>query len=176
MDINYIWEKYYPHIIALLASLGLKKIAFNPLESSGIYNMIDGIVTLDSIIIGFIGAIIPVILSMKNESKFVKYIFEKDKEGLFKRYILETIIYGLMDVGISLSVYLVDLIDSKFILDIISFLVCYVFILFVLATYRSMSFMLTVIFSRDDIEDDDIKERLTEKERKELWIKNKKKK
>lgn len=71
---------------------------------------------LDSIIIGFIGAIIPVILSMKNESKLVKYVFEKDKDNLFRKYMSITIGIGLIDVTVSLLVYTKDIINQEWVL------------------------------------------------------------
>ena len=107
--ILYIWERIYPHVIAISFVIILKKTAIEPINSNKIDSLIDGIITLDSIIIGFMGAIIPVILSMKNESKLVKYVFDRDKDGLFKKYISETIAYGLADICISLSVYIRDI-------------------------------------------------------------------
>ena len=68
----YAWERSYPHIIAMVITITLTDISFNPIKSKQIDSLVEGIVTLDSIIIGFIGAVIPVILSMKNESKLVQ--------------------------------------------------------------------------------------------------------
>ena len=104
INVLYIWERSYPHIIAIAITSILMFISFNPIESKQIDSLVEGIVTLDSIIIGFMGAIIPVILSMKNESKLVQYVFNRDKEGLFKKYISETIGYGLLDACVSLSI------------------------------------------------------------------------
>lgn len=115
MKICYIWERIYPHAIAFLVTVFLEMTKFDPLASAKIDLLVDGIVTLDSIIIGFMGAIIPVILSMKNESKLVKYVFERDSDGLFKKYISETIGYGLIDICISLTVYTQDIVSNKYV-------------------------------------------------------------
>ena len=72
----------YPYIFAIVFCIFLYKIKFNFINNPNIDNLIEGIITMESIVIGLIGAIIPVILSMKNESKFVKYVFENDTKGL----------------------------------------------------------------------------------------------
>jgi len=168
-NIQYIWERIYPHAIALCATIMLTKLSFVPTKSINVDSLIDGIVTLDSIIIGFIGAIIPIILSMKNESKLVKYVFDRDKDGLFKKYISETIGYGLIDVCVSLSIYTRDVIANEFILSLLEWLFLYAFILFVLSTYRSMVCMLRLIFADDKRIESEPINHLTKMEKDTLW-------
>ena len=165
----YVWERVYPHVISFVLIMLLFKLSFNPLESTGLDSLVEGIVTLDSIIIGFMGAIISVILSMKNDSKLVKYVFEKDTDGLFKRYLLETIAYGLIDVCISLLCYIRDIITNKYIIKIFPYILIYAFFLFVFSTYRSMSCMLKLIFSDDTKIDEEISNKLDKNESDRLW-------
>ncbi len=167
--ILYIWERIYPHVIAISFVIILKKTAIEPINSNKIDSLIDGIITLDSIIIGFMGAIIPVILSMKNESKLVKYVFDRDKDGLFKKYISETIAYGLADICISLSVYIRDILINVYIMKLIKILFVYTFILFIVATYRSMSCMLKLIFTQDSLIEDNVSNRLDNEKSSKLW-------
>lgn len=165
----YKWERVYPHIGALLITTVLVKLSFNPLNSCGIDSLIEGIVTLDSIIIGFMGAIIPVILSMKNESKLVQYVFEKDEQGLFKKYISETVGYGFFDVSVSLAIYLRDIMTQKYVKEIIKVLFLYGFFLFILSTYRSMACMLKLLFARDDKVQDEVTNKMSQEESDKLW-------
>ena len=167
----YLWERTYPHIIAFIITVVLRVLSFDPLRSLQIDSLVDGIVTLDSIIIGFLGAIIPVIISMKNESKIVRYIFDRDTDGLFKKYILETIAYGLLDVCISLTVYMRDIITYDKFIKVLSVLFMYMFLLFVLSTYRSMSCMLKLLFVDDQTLQDQNYEKLEEDQRNKLWDK-----
>lgn len=169
INVLYIWERSYPHIIAIAITSILTFISFNPIESKQIDSLVEGIVTLDSIIIGFMGAIIPVILSMKNESKLVQYVFNRDKEGLFKKYISETIGYGLLDACVSLSIYTRDVIENKYILKILSFLFIYLLLLFLLATYRGMSCMLKLIFSNDKNIQEEVSGALNDSDKSSLW-------
>ena len=165
----YVWERLYPHMIAMTITLILTFASFDPIKSERIDSLIEGIVTLDSIIIGFIGAIIPIILSMKNESKLVKYVFDRDKDGLFKKYISETIGYGLMDACVSLSIYTRDVIENMCVLKILSFLFIYLLFLFLLATYRGMSCMLKLIFSNDKNIQEKAEYALNDLEKEKLW-------
>lgn len=170
-NISYRWERIYPHIIAIIITITFNCLSFNPISSLNIDKLVDGIVTLDSIIIGFMGAVIPVIFSMKNESKLVKYVFDRDQDGLFKKYISETVGYGLIDVCVSLSIYLLDIVTCEYVINGLSFLFVYMFFLFVFATYRSMSFMLKLLFSDDKKMEESVAGKLGESNSEELWDK-----
>ena len=126
----------------------IKKQKIQFLSCENLNSALDAVNTLTALIIGFLGAILPVILGMKNESKFVKYVFEKDEEKLFLKYIKITIVIGLLLVLTTISMYFVSLIQEKeqqSLLYIWMFLIC----LFLLSTYRSLSNMLNLIFSND---------------------------
>lgn len=169
MKKDYIWERIYPHIISTIIVVILISISFDPIKSKKIDSLVEGIVTLDSIIIGFMGAIIPVILSMKNESKLVKYVFEKDDEGLFKKYLSETIAYGLVDVCVSLLIYIRDIITNRLALKVVSIIFIYAFFTFILSTYRSLSCMLKLIFSDDTKINSSVSDELDRNDSEKLW-------
>ena len=65
-------------------------------------------ITVTSLIIGFLGAILPIIMSMKNDSKLVKYVFEKDKDKLFLKYIKHTLVIGIALIVIAMTVFFRD--------------------------------------------------------------------
>lgn len=159
MRLKYLSERGYPYIIALIATITCEYIGFNMMvDEEGFTELLNGLITLDSIIIGFLGAVMPVILSMKNESKFVKYVFEKDEENLFCKYLKITLLLGICNVVfcLVLQVRKTILIEYR--------LMCYyawIFftIVFLMATYRSVSYMIALIFSKDEednIGDDNI--------------------
>lgn len=164
-------ERFYPYICAGIITGALKILKFDPVKSSNINDIIDGIVTLDSIIIGFLGAIIPVILSMKNESKLVRYVFDRDTDNLFRKYISSTICVGLIDVRISLATYTKDIITHDLGQKSLSVLFLYCFILFLLCTYRSMTCMLKLLFSDDKKIEKGLSKKLDEGKKEELWEK-----
>lgn len=161
----------YPLVLSGILTFFLMKIKINPFQSENINEVVNGIVTLDSIIIGFIGAIIPVVLSMKNESKLVQYVFAKDKDGLLKKYLSSTIAVGLIDVCVSLLVYIRDIISSETAIFVLRTLFTFFFILFILCTFRSMSCMLKLIFSNDEKMENDVSDKLESSKKNELWEK-----
>lgn len=147
-------ERLYPYIVSFIFCVFLYANKFDFSYNSNIDSLIDGIVTMESIVIGLIGAIIPVVLSMKNESKFVRYVFENDKKGLFKKYLTVTIGIGLSSVSFSLAMYIRDE-YSELVRTIIYNLWIYLIFLFLLLTYRSMKYMIIIIFTPDHDDGDD---------------------
>ena len=144
----YLLEGLYPYVIATIAVWCCIYFKFNITFDKGYNNVLGGIVTLDSIIIGFIGAVMPVILSMKNDSKFVRYVFENDKENLFCKYLKITLLLGIGNILITLVMYVITSIPKQG-----QIMIYYIWVFlttaFLAATYRSMSYMITLIFSKD---------------------------
>lgn len=143
--VGYILERAYPYIIAFITMIFCWKTEFIIMRDNGYTDLIDGLVTLDSIIIGFLGAIMPVVLSMKNESKFVKYVFEKDTDNLFRKYLKITVLLGIVNVVTSLAMYVRATIPEKWQISFY-YLWMFITIAFLATTYRSMSHMITLIF------------------------------
>ena len=63
---KYWAERLYPGIIAVFCSIIFQRIKIGIMNNADFNNLLGNLVTLDSIVIGFFGAIMPVILSMKN--------------------------------------------------------------------------------------------------------------
>lgn len=144
----YWWERSYPYIVATMVTVACRYLKFNIMAVKGYEDLLNGLVTLDSIIIGFLGAIMPVILSMKNESKFARYVFERDIKNLFCKYLKITILLGICNVVITLLMNVREAIIGKWQL-VFYYLWIFVTVAFLLTTYRSMSHMITLIFTKD---------------------------
>lgn len=147
--LKYYFERSYPYTMSIIIFILLYKYKINFMSNRYFNDAIDGISTIGSLIVGFLGAILPVILGMKNESKFVKYVFENDINKLFLKYIKENIIFGLATLLLSFILYFRDE-------EIFTHVGVYLFyfwitliILFILLTYRCLSKMLSLIFSSD---------------------------
>lgn len=165
------FERLYPYILAFAFSIFLYIKRINFINNPNIDNLIEGIVTMESIVIGLIGAIIPVILSMKNESKFVKYVFENDTKGLFRKYLTSTIGGGLLSVTFSLSMYIRNE-YGNILVTVIFYTWIFFVVLFLLLTYRSMKYMILIIFS-PDTNGESIDINLSQEEKTELRTKHK---
>lgn len=101
-------ELFYPYILPIGITVPIALIHTNFLESENLNSALEAIITVSSLIIGFLGAILPVIMSMKNDSKIVKYVFEKDKEQLFLKYIKQTLLMGILVIMVALSIFIRD--------------------------------------------------------------------
>lgn len=147
--IKYYFERSYPYIISIILFVLLYKKNINFIKNDCMSDAIDGVNTITSLIIGFLGAILPVILGMKNESKFVKYVFENDKNRLFLKYIRENILVGLMLLLISIILYFREEETLEKIIAYGFYLWISIVVMFLLVTYRCLSNMLNLIFSSD---------------------------
>lgn len=147
--VKYILERVYPYLVACIIVIIVHSNKINFVLNDKLPNALDGVNTMAALIIGFLGGILPVILGMKNESKFVKYVFEKDTEKLFLKYIKSTIVIGICLVAITISLYFVDDYCGK-IKNIIFYTWIFFIITFLLCTYRSLSNMLNLIFTGDE--------------------------
>lgn len=148
--LKYYFERGYPYIISVITFMLLYRYKINFMFNPNFNDAIDGISTIGSLIVGFLGAILPVILGMKNESKFVKYVFENDINKLFLKYLKEDIIFGLLTLFISFVLYFRDEAVFTTIKAYIFYFWTALIILFLLLTYRCLSKMLSLIFSSDD--------------------------
>ncbi|MBQ6462213.1 MAG: hypothetical protein IJJ59_02690 [Pseudobutyrivibrio sp.] len=147
--LKYYVERVYPYAVALLTIVVLRKFKINFATSAKLGDVLDSCDTVIALIIGFLGAILPVILGMKNESKFVKYVFEKDANQLFLKYIKATIFWGLVALAVTMSMYLVDDFNDPQIGYWVFYVWVYLFVLFLLLTYRSLKNMLDLVFAPD---------------------------
>lgn len=144
-------ERIYPYIIAASGAWLIWKFgSIEFLASDNLNDALTAIITVTSIIIGFIGAILPVILSMKNDSKVVRYVFQKDKRKLFLEYIKSTLAIGLILIVCAIVPYFSDLYVDTHFYEIWPYVDIYMVICFLCATYRCLNNMLNLIFKSDD--------------------------
>lgn len=148
---RYYLERAYPYVLAGIITFLAFDNELNYVYSSELSKALDACNTIVALIIGFLGAILPVILGMKNESKIVKYVFERDKNRLFLKYIKSTIFWGLITLAVTITLYLVN----DFSIDTIAYAEFYIWIylvvLFLALTYRSLKNMLDLVFLSDDV-------------------------
>ncbi|MBO5238717.1 MAG: hypothetical protein J6B50_08090 [Lachnospiraceae bacterium] len=147
MNIRYYVERIYPYVIALVAVCFLIKFKINYVSSENMNDAIDGVITITSLIIGFIGAVLPIVMSMKNDSKFVQYVFEKDENKLFLKYIKVTLFHGIVLILISIVMYFKDEYIDTIIYGKIFYVWILFLILFLISTYRCTCNMLNLIFT-----------------------------
>lgn len=146
--ILYYFERCFPYLSSMIIVVILWKYKINYIENEYFYNALDSVLTMTGLIVGFLGAVMPVIMGMKNESKFVIYVFQKDKNKLFLKYIKGTVEIGLINAALTVFMYFNE--NFAKIIKYYSFYVWTYFVfLFFTSTYRSIKYMLELIFSDD---------------------------
>lgn len=144
------FEKYYPITIGLVVAFVFCKLKMNYICSKNLCDALNAAITIASIVIGFLGAILPVILGMKNSSKFVRYVFELDKDKLFLKYIKATIASGILSIVISMILFFNDIFTNTIIHQYIFYVWVGCMVYMLLCTYRSVSCMMELMFKEDD--------------------------
>lgn len=145
---KYLVERIYPYVFGVLIAYYMFKRKMNFINDKNMDMALDGVNTTAALIIGFLGAMLPVILGMKNESKFVKYVFEKDSKKLFLKYIKSTLMSGLLLVAITVILYFRNSFIESYGKNIF-FVWVFLLVCFLLCTYRSLSNMLNLVFAKD---------------------------
>lgn len=144
-----IAEKIYPYILALAVVVLLYKMKIDFISSKKMDEALNAIITTTSIIIGFIGAILPVIMSMKNDSKIVTFVFQKDADKLFLKYIKQTVATGIILILITIFIFFRDQYVKAWIYSYVFDILTFFLIAFLLCTYRSLKYILELIFMKD---------------------------
>ena len=159
--IKYYCERLYPYVVSFVFTYFFVYKKIDIIHNKNMNSALDGVNTFAALIIGFLGA------------KIVKYVFEKDEKKLFLKYIKSTIKIGLVLVCVTIGLYF----RKSFSDATISKIIClWLFLLgsFVLCTYRCLSNMLNLIFSRDsDLENATISGNSTVKTKQEMELEKK---
>lgn len=160
-----IYEKRYPILGAVISSFVCWKCNINFINSKNMSDALNANITIASIVIGFLGAILPVVLGMRNDSIFVKYVFEMDKDKLFLRYIKQTMISAVYSILISMALFFSDLYSNEKFCNYIFYVWIGTLIYLLLCTYRSVKNMIELIFSSDELIPEHFKPKDPEKEK-----------
>ena len=142
-------EKVWPFALStgIVIALVLFKIDFA--DSEALDTALTGIITIAALIVGFFGTILPVIIGIKNESKFARYVFERDKNKLFLKYIRSTLWLGILLMAFSVILYFAGDYTIKYADKVLFYADAWLFISFLACTYRGMNYMLKLVFSTD---------------------------
>lgn len=170
--IKYYFERLYPYLFSLVLTFMAYKNSMQFFDNSDFKEVLNGVITLTSIILGFLGAIMPVIFSMKNESKFVQYVFQNDKNHLFESYLKATVFLGIVDATITLIMHVRDsLSDSSE--EKLYYLWIFLTLAFLNATYRSMTYTIKLVFPRENLDNQCETDCIREKSNEELELEKK---
>lgn len=98
-------ELLFPIVLASITTVTLVYFDFNP-GLKRFEKLVDGSITFSSIIVGFLAAMLGILVSIK-ESKVVKAIFSNRTKSQLAFYFSESIFLGFLVIGTAGALYLV---------------------------------------------------------------------
>lgn len=147
--ILYYWEKYYPFFFSALSIIVFGFIGLS-VKTNNLEKIIDGSINLASIITGLLGALLGILISVK-DSPLVKYIFQKQHKTRIFSYIKQTIYSGFFTIGFAALLYVH--VDKNACPTLISqillfcWLACATFLLS--SSYRIISILMEILANKD---------------------------
>lgn len=143
------WEQVYPVIISVTLTITLCSLGFTP-TINGFEKVLDGTITFVSIVIGFLAALLAIILSI-SKSKVMKHLYEyvdaeKGKNILF-HFFQQSLIAGFLSVILSIWMYIIKNQNPLQFYGKAVFFIWLVFALFfILAAYRIINLLMAALF------------------------------
>lgn len=183
---NLFWftEKYLPYILGVLGALfmGWCSLGGKINNNNSLEKILDSTITFSSITVGFVGALLGILFSIRN-TEIIDLLFESREKDTLKKYFRQNIVSGIILVVVSMTLYVKDGIDNIIAINIEKlkpssiFFIMWGFLLFYMlaSTYRITSIMMHIIFSDGKVEnkepepvimDEDSKKKLKEQYKK----------
>lgn len=147
-------EKYWPLFLSLIIALLFFVIIPNKIKiPQNFDNFLTAAITFISIILGFLGVALTIILSIRN-TELMEYIFGNTTRERLKNYFKSPIISGFIDVVFTISLYFIniykdypiatklEITTGKCILVLWIFLSTY----FLFSSYRIIDIVMIIIF------------------------------
>jgi hypothetical protein len=152
------WERFYPLIISLL-SVGLSITFKLKIDIPGFEKVLDGIITFTSIVIGFLGALLAIILSI-SKSKVMQHLYkhvnESNGKNLLYSYFNQTIIAGFVTVILSIFLYILkEIKDIKCYGEYALYIWVFFSVFFILSSYRIVSVLMRTLFTESKLSNQD---------------------
>lgn len=143
----------YPYLISAIFTVLLFFTGFN-YSSNGFEKILDAAITFSSIIVGFLGALLGILISIK-DSKIVKDIFDTKEKYTLKHYFEETFLIGIGIVVLTCSMYVLINIKNKIVIDIFYYSWLFITLLFIPSSYRIISLLMSVFFNSNNDRSDE---------------------
>lgn len=173
---EFSFEVVYPQIFSLIITIILFFILDYDLLYKEYDNLLNGTITFASIVIGFLGALLGILLSIK-DAEIVQEVFSDTKKEYLVMYFKHSLITGTIFIILSCILYYGEHMTDTLIIKSISLdqiLILswfFIFTFFILSSYRIISIMMRIVFKSPqsgkkphmESVEQDIEERLKEK-------------
>lgn len=144
-----LWERYNPPIMGIIAIILALILKVSP-SIKGFEKVLDGVITFSSIVIGFLGALLAIILSI-SKSKVMKHLYNHvdvaNGKNLLFRYFKEAIIVGFLVVITSIFMYIFSKMKPITLYGQLTF-ISWIFLttFFIAASFRIINILMKALF------------------------------
>lgn len=143
-------EKIYPYFVALTVTTLWILYGYNLSVSKGFDNALESTSTMCSILLGFIVAILPIILSFRTKGNYVDKVIENGGV-LLKSYCVQTFILGFILIMVNTFNYF--RFDTRpQIRDTLFYTWIFFVTVFIMCCIRCMYFLIRLIFPKENID------------------------
>lgn len=144
-------EQFYPYFFATIAAVLCFLLRFfsspsnNLINVSNLSDALTAAITAISILIGFLGTMIPVILSARTTPSAVNEILAQDTQNLFPKYLEQTLILGIISLISTILSFFLNVKD-ELAFNILLSLLLWVLTSFLLCAFRSFHLIIKLLF------------------------------
>lgn len=146
------YEKYGPILFSIMITFLFFIIVPNKINiPKNFDNFVTSVITFVSIILGFLGVTLTILLSIRN-SELIEFIFQTVSRERLKKYFIKPIIWGFFTIVITISLYFFDIYKDyvliknfsigKCVLTLWFFLITY----FIFSSYRIIDIVMLIVF------------------------------
>ncbi|WP_419882810.1 hypothetical protein ACN6MY_03815 [Peribacillus sp. B-H-3] len=153
-----IWDKYYPLLLAVISIVAAYLLGFNP-KIKGLDNVLDGFISFSSIVLGFVAALLAIILGISKSAAMThlyNYVGSNSNingKNIMYKYFQTSLISGFITVIISIYMFIVVNKEKIHIYDTITACAWLgIAVFFVFSSYRIVSIIMYMLFKHDAYE------------------------
>ncbi|MGE7881705.1 hypothetical protein [Bacillus sp. NPDC094077] len=146
-------EKYYPFWISTILTILFVVFHFTP-KINGFEKVLDGVISFSSIALGFLGALLAIILSI-SKSNVIQHLYSYmaqnsgDGRKILFGYFQRGLLTGFAVVILSIGMYVVSKQTLNNYYLLISYLWVFLTSYFVLSSYRIVSILMYTLFKHE---------------------------
>lgn len=160
-DINYKFEMLYPYILSIIPPLFFCNY-LSEIKDKNLNEVFSIFTTVDTLMIGFIGTIVSILMSLKFDNELIKGILKDDR---FKRYTKQSLVVGFISVILIIITLILTKNDSyKCFSDTMLYLCLYFMTVTFMTFYRFFKICLFVLFWEKNESEEDLLTRPKENE------------
>lgn len=143
-------EKYGPLLISVFLTSFFVYFEINWITNEDINHIAEVAITAASILVGLIGALIPILTGMRDTTKYIRLVMNTDGGKLLKKYSEKAILTGLIFIVVCLFVMFNKSYDRTFIYNKVFYIWLFTGFIFLTNSFRCLNFTLKLMYNTNE--------------------------